>query len=272
MPFKFWKRDKPEKEKGEAAKAEAKDASAKAEAAAKKAESAEAPSPPAAKTEEKPAQKPSEPAPAPAEVDAAVAEVHTGLVDLGLTIPGTKAVFSKRVAGYPGGAAGFVTTYRAKPYRAGTEILASWLGFQVPADFEPAKLLADINLRLSSFKLAIQMSDLTWLDQELGLRKARLRLGDQEKVVRFKDARDFVKGVNELAAPKKITFLELETWSDAHAFLLVREPKWDKLAVTTLVVVKAPQTAVGGECGECGAAVGTNWRDCLSCGAVFGSD
>ena len=147
-----------------------------------------------------------------------------------------------------------------------------WLGFRAPAEFDPEKLLGDVNLRLSSFKLAIQMTDLTWLDQELSLRKARLRLGDVERVVRFKDARYFVKSVNELIAPRKLAFLELETWSREFAFLLVREPKWDKLAATKIVVVKAPQTAVGGECGECGAPVGENWHDCLSCGAVFGVD
>ena len=129
-----------------------------------------------------------------------------------------------------------------------------------------------MNLRLSSFKLSVQMTDLTWLDQELSLRKARLRLGEAEKVVRFKDARDFIRGVNEMVAPRKLAFLELETWAPDYAFLLVRDPKWDKLATTKLVVVKAPQTAVGGECGECGAPVGENWHDCLSCGAVFGTD
>jgi len=104
------------------------------------------------------------------------------------------------------------------------------------------------------------------------LRKARLNLDGQDKVVRFKDARDFIRGINELVAARKIAFLELETWSDEFAFMLVRDPKWEKLAATDLVVIKAPQTAVGGECGECGAPVGQNWHDCLSCGAVFGSD
>ncbi len=267
MPFKLWKREKPEKEKGESAEPK-KTAVTPPGEQAKTLEISAKPAPKAAEAKA--------PAPAPAastaEIDGAVAEVHSALVDLGLTIPGTKAVFAKRVAGFPGGANQFVALYRSKPYRAGTQVLASWLGFTVPADFDPAKLLADVNLRLSSFKLSVQMSDLTWLDQELGLRKARLRFGDQEKVVRFKDARDFVKGVNELLAPRKMAFLELETWTTDHAFLLVREPKWDKLAATSLVIVKAPQTAVGGECGECGAPVGANWRDCLSCGAVFGTD
>ncbi len=273
MPFKFWKREKPEKEKGEAEEAKPKPPEKKDEArpaeAGEKVE-AGAPKVEAATVETK--QAPPAAEASPTDVDAVVAEVHGGLVELGLTIPGTRAVFSKRVAAFPGGPSAFVATYRKRSYRAGTAILASWLGFLAPLEFEPAKLLADINLRLSSFKLAVGMGELTWLDQELGLRKARLRFGDQEKVVRFKDARDFVKGVNELIAPKKLVFLELETWTNDHAFLLVREPKWDKLASTTLVVVKAPQTAVGGECGECGAPVGTNWHDCLSCGAVFGTD
>lgn len=273
MPFKLWKREKPAKEKGKAEEEEEKPRPAKGDAATAKQEPA---APKGAEKTAAPAA-PREPGPAaaqlsPEEIDAVVAEVHAGLVDLGLTIPGTKAVFAKRVAQFPGGPAEFVATYRERAYRAGTAVLASWLGFTAPLDFEPTTFLADVNLRLSSFKLNIQMGDLSWLDQELGLRKARLRVGDQERVVRFKDARDFIKGVNDLVAPKKLVFLELETWTNDHAFLLVREPKWDKLAATTLVVVKAPQTAVGGECGECGAPVGTNWHDCLSCGAVFGTD
>ena len=78
-----------------------------------------------------------------------------------------------------------------------------------------------------------------------------------------------MKSVNELLAPKKLAFLELETWDDDFAFLLIREPRWDKIAGTNLVVIKADQTATGGECGECGAPVGKYWRDCLKCGAVF---
>lgn len=278
MPFKFWKRDKSEKEKGEAEKPE------KEEKDLEKAPTEEAAGireevpkeKPAAKTEaalakEAPREIPT-PAAEPAAVDAIASEVHAGLVNLGLTIPATKGVFTKRVAAYPGGTTAFVEAYETARYRATTNLLADWLAFRAPADFTPEKLLEEINLRLSSFKLTIRMSDLTWLDQELSLRKARLNLDGQDKVVRFKDARDFIRGINELVASRKIVFLELETWSDAFAFLLVRDPKWDKLASTDLVVVKAPQTAVGGECGECGAPVGQNWHDCLSCGAVFGSD
>ncbi len=272
MPFKFPWGKKPEKEKGEAkpAAAKPKPGAAKAESAAEtKAGGKEAPK---AAVPAAPAKAEKAPEAKPADVDAAVAELHAGLVDLGLTIPGTKTVFGKRVAAFPDGTGAFLALYREKPFRAGTKILVDWLGFRAPSEFEPEKLLEEVNLRLSSFKLSLQMSDLTWLDQELGLRKARLRLGEVEKVVRFKDARDFIKSTNELIAPRNLTFLELETWAPDFAFLLVREPKWDKLAATKLVVVKAPQTAVGGECGECGAPVGENWHDCLSCGAVFGTD
>ncbi|HYM40340.1 MAG TPA: hypothetical protein VEY12_09420, partial [Thermoplasmata archaeon] len=278
MPFKFWKREKPEDAKGTPEKGKA------AEKAAPKPKAAPEKKPEAAK--EGPEAKPPEPAAKPeaaakaekpreapaADLDAAAGELHTGLVGLGLTIAGTKPVFLKRIAAYPDGTGEFLSLFREKPYRAGTKVLTDWLGFHAPAEFEPEKLLADVNLRLSSFKLAVQMSDLTWLDQQLGLRKARLRLGDVEKVARFKDARDFMHGVNELIAPRKLAFLELETWSPEFAFLLVRDPKWEKLATTKLVVIKAPQTAVGGECGECGAPVGENWHDCLSCGAVFGTE
>src|SRR5438132_1187823 len=72
--------------------------------------------------------------------------------------------------------------------------------------------------------------------------------------------------VNEAHA----AILELETWADDYAFLIVREPRWDKIAKNAFVIVKADQTANDGECGECGAPVGKYWSDCLKCGAVFG--
>lgn len=277
MPLKFWKRDKGDKEK-EKAEPEATKAPETPAAGPETKAPVDAASPGGAATVT--VTQPAEPSPGPApasaptgeSLDACLAEAHAGLVDLGLTIPATKVVFEKRAAGFPGGAPGFVDMYKAAPYRATTRLLADWLGFRAPSDFDPETLLKDVNLRLSSFKMAIKMSDLNWLDQDLGLRKARLGLDGQEKVVRFKDARDFIKGINEILGSKKVVFLELETWSTDFAFILAREPKWDKLASTNLVVVKAPQTAVGGECGECGAPVGTNWHDCLSCGAVFGSD
>ena len=266
MPFKFWKKDKPEA--GKEGPAEGKE---EKKGASVQTVQVMAPEPEAKKEEAKKpeAKAPSRPA-EPSDVEGAASAAHAALVDLGLTVPPTRTVFSKRVAAYPGGEAAFAADFQSTPYRAVTRVLADWLGFRVPDVFEPEALLSAMNLRLSSFKLSVQMKDLTWLDKELNLRKTRLSVGDQERVVRFKDARDLMKSVNELLAPKKIAIIELETWADDFAFLLVRDPQWDKIAATDLVVVKADQTAKGGECGECGAPVGKYWSDCLKCGAVFG--
>jgi hypothetical protein len=268
MPFKFWKKDKPETGKPEAAKGKEEK---KASPAPLVEQTVKPQEPESAKAE---AKKPETKAPArppgPADAEGAVGAAHAALVELGLTVPPTRTVFAKRVAAYPGGEAAFAADFQSAPYRAVTRVLADWLGFRVPDLFEPEALLADVNLRLSSFKLTVQMKDLTWLDKELNLRKTRLSVGDQERVVRFKDARDLLKSVNELLAPRKLAFLELETWADDYAFILVRDPQWDKIAATDVVVVKSDQTAKGGECGECGAPVGKYWSDCLKCGAVFG--
>lgn len=256
MPLKFWKKEKAEEGKAKEGKAEPK----RPEAAPKPRE----PGPQPAKPSLKPA--PAVPAkPSPATVE----EIHSRLVDLGLTVAPTKGVFQKRVASFEGGEAQFLKDYRSEPFRVVTRVLSDWIGFRVPEAFEPEAFLNEVNPRLSSFHLSVQARDLSWLDQDLNLRKAKISLGERERVVRFKDARDFMRAVNELLAPKKLAFLELETWSDDFVFLLVREPRWDKLADTDLVVVKADQTAKGGECGECGATVGRNWNDCLKCGAVF---
>src|SRR2546428_557468 len=162
MPLRFWKKEKPEKGKPEK-EAEEPPKEAKEKATAKPAETAVKPAPSAKKPEEKPAPPPTPPK--PGEVEVFVNEAHAGLVDLGLTVAPTKAVFAKRIAAYPGGEAAFVAEF---------------------------------------------------------------------------------------------------------AFLLAREPRWDKLKNPELVVIKADQTATGGECGECGAPVGKYWSDCLKCGAVFG--
>src|SRR5712692_4289445 len=268
MPLRFWKKDKPEKGKPEKEAEEPKEEKEKPPAKPAPTEKPAKPEPAAKKPQEKPAPPP--PPPKPGEVEVFVNEAHAGLVDLGLTVAPTKAVFAKRITAYPGGEGAFVADYRSTPYKAVTRVLADWLGFRVPETFELDAILPEVNRRLSSFKLSVAAKDLMWLDQELNLRKAKLVLGDQEKVVRFKDARDFLKGVNELLANRKLAFLELETWADDFAFLLVREPRWDKLKNPELVVVKADQTATGGECGECGAPVGKYWSDCLKCGAVFG--
>src|SRR3989475_901202 len=269
MPLRFWKKDKPEKGKPEKETAEPQE-KPKEPPAAKP-----APTVKAAKAEpvpKKPEEKPGAPAapPKPGEVEVFVTEAHAGLVDLGLTVAPTKAVFAKRVAAYPGGDAAVAAEYRSAPYKAVTRVLADWLGFRVPETFELGAILKHVNPRLSSFKLALAAKDLTWLDQELNLRKVKLILGDQEKVVRFKDARDLLKGVNEILANRKLAFVELETRADDFAFVLVRDARWDKLKNPELVVIRADQTATGGECGESGAPVGKYWSDCLKCGAVFG--
>jgi hypothetical protein len=270
MPLRFWKKDKPEKgkeEKGE----EKEQKEATPAKPAPRVEKEKAPVPEEKKPEaKKPETKAPPRPPQPADVEAVVGEVHAALVELGLTVPPTKTVFAKRIAAYPGGDVAFVTDFRAERWRAVTRVLADWLGFRVPEIFEPEALLGQVNPRLSSFKLSVQLKDPSWLDKELNLRKAKLVLGDQERIVRFKDARDLMKSINDFLVPKKLAFLELETWADDYAFLLVREPRWDKIAATDLVVVKADQTAKGGECGECGAPVGKYWSDCLKCGAVFG--
>jgi len=264
MPLKFWKKEKPPET----------------------VPAPESPEPPAPSPTEEPPVTPvgvespsTDPESAPSgseavviliDPDEAVRKVHEGLVELGLVARPTKDVFAKRVAGYPGGRDAFLDELDREPWKPTTKLLAGWLALRSRYDFDPEALLAEVNPRLSSFGLSIVIEGLAWLDQELNLRKAKLRLADREKVVRFKDPRDFLRGLNDLLAPKRLAFVELETWSENPAFLMVRDPKWPGLAETDVVVVKDPQTANFGECGECGARVGKHWNDCLSCGAVFG--
>src|SRR5512136_1379436 len=132
MPFKFWKREKPEKEKeGPEEKKGAKPASelkaASGTQAGETPASTGAASPNAAPAVGEAPKAEKAPEPTPSDLEAAVGELHAGLVDLGLTIAGTKAVFAKRVAAFPEGTGAFLTTYREAPYRAGTRILADWL-------------------------------------------------------------------------------------------------------------------------------------------------
>src|SRR2546428_7135690 len=118
MPLRFWKKEKPEKGKPEA-ESEKPKAKPKEKPAVQPApiEKAEKPEPAVKKPEEKPAA-PAAP-PKPGEVEVFVNEAHAGLVDLGLTVAPTKAVFAKRVAAYPGGEAAFVAEYRNQPYQDG---------------------------------------------------------------------------------------------------------------------------------------------------------
>src|SRR5205823_3473050 len=232
MPLRFWKKDKPEKGKEEKGEPQV-EKGPKAEKPASQGAKAEVLEPQTKKAEEKKPEPiaPTRP-PQPGDAEAAIAGAHAALVDLGLTVPLTKGVFAKRVAAYPGGEMAFVADYRTEPYRAVTRGLWDWLGFRVPEVFEPDALPTEINPRISSFELNVQLKDLTWLDKELNLRKAKLVLGDQEKIVRFKDLLDLVKSVSELLAPKILAFLQLQTSDDDFAFLLIREPRWDKIAGT----------------------------------------
>src|SRR3989454_2217155 len=148
MPLRFWKKDKPEKGKPEKETEEPKEKPKEPAAPKPTATEKTAKAEPAAK---KPEEKPGAPAapPKPGEVEVFVTEAHAGLVDLGLTVAPTKAVFAKRVAAYPGGDAAFVAEYRSAPYKAVTRVLADWLGFRVPETFELGAILKHVNPRLS---------------------------------------------------------------------------------------------------------------------------
>ncbi len=271
MPLKFWKKEKREEREGkekarpkekEKGREKPKEKKAKEEAKATEVPpaAAAAPKPPAAEVRAEVT---------PKDPDESIQEIHRGLVDLGLTIPATKDIFAKRIVSFAGGREAFADLYASEPYKVATRALAEWLGIRAAPDFDPERFLGELNTRLSSFGISVGMSDLSWLDQELALRKAHLRLEGRDRIVRFKDARDFVKGVNDLLAAKNLAFLELETWSKEHSFLMARNPDWSKLASTELVVVKDSRTATGGECGDCGGKVGKYWNDCLTCGAIF---
>src|SRR5438445_13207580 len=103
MPLRFWKKEKPETGRAEEAAQELKE----------KKEKAAPPEPKAPKPEpeaKKPEPKAAPPAvPKPGDAAAFVNQAHAGLVDLGLTVPPTKAVFAKRVAVYPAGEPASVT-------------------------------------------------------------------------------------------------------------------------------------------------------------------
>src|SRR5437870_2470467 len=121
MPLRFWKKDKLEKGKPEKETEEPKE-KPKAPAAAKP-----APTEKAAKPEEKPA--PQAVPPKPGEVEVFVNEAHAGLVDLGLTVAPTKAVFAKRVAAYPGGDAAFVAEDRKSTRLNSSHVAISYAVF-----------------------------------------------------------------------------------------------------------------------------------------------
>src|SRR2546428_6588153 len=150
MPLRFGKKEKPETGKADEAAQEL-----------KKKEKAAPPEPKAPKPEpeaKKPEPKAASPAgPKPGDAEAFVNQAHAGLVDLGLTVPPTKAVFAKRVAAYPGGEAAFVLEYQSTPYRAITRVLIDWLGFPAPQPLEPSAALAQNHPRPRPSNLAIRV-------------------------------------------------------------------------------------------------------------------
>src|SRR3989475_11279540 len=126
MPLRFWKTEKREPAKAK-------------KAAEKLKEKKEKPAPPELKAPKpepeakKPEPEAAPPAvPKPGDAAAFVNQAHAGLVDLGLTVPPTKAGFAKRVAVYPGGEAAFVLEYQSTPYRRLTRGLLDWLVFRAP--------------------------------------------------------------------------------------------------------------------------------------------
>lgn len=243
MPLKFWKRER------------------------------RPPSPPEESRPPKKAKPPSRGKPPSKEADAErldskLRDVHAQLVDLGLTSAGTFSVFRTRVRNDPG-LGSFLESLEEEPWKHVTSFVASWLGFRVPERFDLADLLYAANQRLSSFGLTIIASDEVWVDQPTGVREATLTLGEEVAVeIRFRTPRDVFVGINELLSDRDLAFLELETWADVAAFMLVRRPRWDRLSTAALVVVKSERTAGGGECRECESSIGSRWASCIACGAA----
>lgn len=245
-----------------------------------KREEKKAPPPPEkkpAKEAEKPKAAPAPPAPRPSPKPAAertpgeiVTDVHHALVEVGLTIEGTREVFRKRVEEEFGSLEAFVQEYKAEASKAVTGFIASWLGFQVPAQFTLDELLYAANQRLSSFGIQVSATNETRVKETQGLREATFALGDQKSVLQFQTPREVFSEINAMVKDRGVRFLELETWSEDYAFMLAKSPHWDKLAASPIVVVKAEETATDGECPQCGARAGEKWASCTGCGAAFG--
>ena len=252
MPFKFWKKEEskpappPKKPEGKPAQKGPEKAPAK----------------PAAKAPEK------EPPAQRAPVDVA-AEIHRGLVEGGLAVEATREVFKKRLAEKFGSIEGFEKTMRDNPQATVTGFVVSWLGFTVPAKFELAGLLYSANQRLSSFGIQVDAADEVSVDEAQGLREATFTLGDSQTILQFQTPREVFNEMNAMIRDRGVRFVELETWSDDYAFMLVKSPNWGALARAELVIVKAEETATGGECPECGSRVGDRWATCIACNTAL---
>jgi hypothetical protein len=240
----------------------------------KKEEKKPAPPPPK-KPEGKPAAKPPAKAPptAPPAAPAAPAAtpeeaakgVHKALVEAGLTIEGTREVFKKRLAEKFGSLEDFQRKMKEEPQASVTGFVTSWLGFTVYEKFDLADLLYNANQRLSSFGIQVDATDEVSVDGAQGLREATFTLGDRQTVLRFRNPREVFNEVNGMIRDRGVRFIELETWAESYAFMLVKSPKWESLARGELVIVKAEETATGGECPECGSRVGERWVTCIAC-------
>ncbi len=250
MPFKFWKKE------------ETKPAGV-----------------PPKKPEGKPTARPAEKAPAKAAEKAALpakrppldvaAEIHKGLVESGLAMEGTREVFKKRLAEKFGSIEGFEGTMKEDPQGTVTGFVVSWLGFTVPAKFDLADLLYSANQRLSSFGIQVNAADEVSVDDAQGLREATFTLGDAQTILQFQIPREVFNEINAMIRDRGVRFIELETWSDDYAFMLVKNPKWDSLARAELVIVKTEETATGGDCPECGSRVGERWATCIACNTAI---
>ncbi len=249
MPFKFWKKEAQKAAPAPPKKPEGKPAAKPAEK-------------PAAKAPAKALEKAAPPAKQPLDV---AAEIHRGLVEAGLAMEGTREVFKKRLAEKFGSMEGFEATMTQDPQGTVTGFVVSWLGFTVPAKFDLADLLYSANQRLSSFGTQVSAADEVSVDDAQGLREATFTLGDSQTSLQFQTPREVFNEINSMVRDRGVRFIELETWSEGYAFMLVKSPNWDSLARAELVVVKTEETATGGECPECGSRVGKRWATCIAC-------
>jgi hypothetical protein len=250
MPFKFWKKEEAKPAKAPPKKPEGKPSAKPAEKAPAKAPEKAAP----------PARRPP--------IDVA-AEIHKGLVEAGMAMEGTREVFKKRLAEKFGSIAAFETTMKEDPQATLTGFVVSWLGFAVPAKFDLADVLYSANQRLSSFGMQVNAADEVSVDDAQGLREATFTLGDAQTILQFQTPREVFSEINAMIRDRGVRFIELETWSDDYAFMLVKSPKWDSLARAELVIVKTEETATLGECPECGSRVGERWATCIACNTAI---
>ena len=254
MPFKFWKKEERKP----------------APAPPKKTE-VRPPEKAPAKAPAKPPAKAPPPAPAKRTPDDIVTEIYKGLVEAGLTIDGTREVFKKRVTEKFGTFVDFEREMKEDPQAIVTGFVTSWLGFTVPSKFALAELLYSANQRLSSFGMQVNATDEVSLDDGEGLLESTLTIGDQTSVLQFHTPREVFNEINRMIKDRGVRFIELETWSDGYAFMLVKSPNWEALSREELVVVKAEETASSAECPECGSRVGERWATCIACNSPLGA-